>query len=276
MRLRFTKMHGLGNDFVMLDGVSNRIKLSGDKIRKIANRNLGIGCDQLLIVEPPHKPDADFHYRIFNQDGGEVENCGNGARCFAIFVREKGLTKKDIINVETASGPLTLKVLKDDQVTVNMGAPILKPKKIPFEAPKQATTYPIEVGKKELSISAISMGNPHAVTLVEDVANFEVEKLGPAIESHSRFPKKVNAGFLEIVSKSEGNLRVYERGVGETSACGTGACAAMVAGNLQGLFSDKVKINLPGGQLSIHWAGGDAPVMMTGPATTVYHGQIKI
>ena len=276
MRLRFTKMHGLGNDFVVLDGVSNRIKLSNDKIKKIADRNFGIGCDQVLLVEPPQKPNADFHYRIFNQDGGEVEHCGNGARCFAIFVREKGLTQKNSITVETASGLITLDVLKDNQVTVNMGAPIFKPKKIPFDAPKQALTYELEVGKSNVTLSAVSMGNPHAVMLVDDVDKCEVEKLGPQIESHARFPNKVNAGFLQIVSKNEGKLRVFERGVGETLACGTGACAAMVAGRLQKHFGEKVRLHLPGGTLIISWAGGDAPVFMTGPATTVFHGQIKI
>ena len=276
MRLRFTKMQGLGNDFVMLDGVSHRLKITGDKVRKIADRNFGIGCDQVLIVEPPQTPEADFRYRIFNQDGGEVENCGNGARCFAQFVRQRDLTKKRKIVVETQAGILTLVVREDEQVAVDMGAPILQPEQIPFVAEDQTTTYPIQVGDTVFNIGAVSMGNPHAVTIIDDVHAFEVEKYGPLIESHERFPKNVNAGFMQIISRTEAKLRVYERGVGETLACGTGACAAMVAGRLQNLFDEEVKIELPGGPLILNWPGEGQSVTMTGPAITVFHGQIKL
>ncbi len=276
MRLRFTKMHGLGNDFVMIDGVSQRVAMTREKVRKLADRNFGVGCDQVLVVEPPRSPNADFRYRIYNQDGGEVENCGNGARCFAVFVRQRSLTSKTTIRVETACGELTLLVQDNNNVTVDMGEPILAPEQVPFKAHAQAATYTLPVDGKDYTVSAVSMGNPHCVTLVEDVATFPIEQIGPKIESHTHFPKQVNAGFMEIVSRSEAKLRVYERGVGETLACGTGACAAMVAGRLQKLFDKTVNIDLPGGQLSITWEGEGKPVLMTGPATTVFHGQIKI
>lgn len=276
MRLRFTKMHGLGNDFVMLDGVSQKINLTSEKVVKIADRNFGIGCDQLLIVEPPRTADADFCYRIFNQDGGEVENCGNGARCFAVFVRDMGLTKKHQIRVNTACGDLLLVVLPSGEVTVNMGPPILAPSSVPFNADTEAATYPLQVGKREFEISAISMGNPHSVAIVDNVKSFPVAKYGPMIERHPRFPKKVNAGFMAVKSRREIDLRVFERGVGETLACGTGACAAVVAGILRDELDQTVKVNLPGGRLTIQWDGAGTPVMMTGPATKVFHGQMRI
>ncbi len=277
MRLRFTKMHGAGNDFVMLDGISQKLPhLSAEKIRKLADRNFGVGCDQVLIVEPPRTKDADFRYRIFNQDGGEVENCGNGARCFALFVRQRGLTNKTRIRVETANGPLTLHVNNDDSVTVNMGVPVLTPSDIPFMAETQDISYAIQVGNQALDISAVSMGNPHAVTLVDNTLDVPLETIGPLVENHERFPKRVNAGFMQILSRQEANLRVYERGVGETLACGTGACAAMVAGRLRGEFDEQVDIHLPGGILTLTWAGEGKPVMMTGPATTVFQGHIKL
>ncbi|MFL0801169.1 MAG: diaminopimelate epimerase [Agarilytica sp.] len=277
MRLRFTKMHGAGNDFVMLDGISQKLPhLSAEKIRKLADRNFGVGCDQVLIVEPPRTKDADFRYRIFNQDGGEVENCGNGARCFALFVRQRGLTNKAHIHVETANGPLTLHVNNNDSVTVNMGIPVLTPDQIPFKAEVQNVSYAIQVDNQALDISAVSMGNPHAVTLVDDTLDVPLEIIGPLVESHERFPKRVNAGFMQILSRQEANLRVYERGVGETLACGTGACAAMVAGRLRGELDEQVDIHLPGGTLTLTWAGEGKPVMMTGPATTVFQGHIKL
>lgn len=276
MRLRFTKMHGAGNDFVMLDGISQKINLTPEKVKRLADRHFGIGCDQVLVVESPRSPAADFRYRIYNQDGGEVENCGNGARCFAIFVKMRGLTTKSTIRVETAGGDLVLNVHADNQVTVDMGIPELSPENIPFLASEQSATYPLSVGDKDFEISAISMGNPHSVTLVDDVENFPIEKFGPLFESHEQFPKRVNAGFLEIISRNEAKLRVFERGVGETLACGTGACAAMVAGHLRGLFNDKVDIHLPGGTLILSWAGEGKPVMMTGPATSVFQGQVKL
>lgn len=276
MRLRFSKMHGLGNDFVVIDGVSQSVRLTPDKIRYIADRNFGVGCDQILLVETPETPDVDFRYRIFNCDGSEVENCGNGARCFAVFVRERKLTGKNVIRVETAGGLIELRVQQDEQVSVDMGAPRLQPAQIPFVADTQAVTYPLEVAGRAYDISAVSMGNPHAVLVVDDVKTAPVAELGPLIESHTRFPARVNAGFMQIVSRNEINLRVFERGVGETLACGTGACGAVVAGHLRGLLDENVKVNLPGGSLQIEWAGEGQPVIMTGPAVTVFHGQIKI
>ncbi|MGB3610826.1 MAG: diaminopimelate epimerase [Cellvibrio sp.] len=276
MRLRFSKMHGLGNDFMVIDGVGQKVRLSSEKIRQLADRHFGIGFDQLLVVEAPERPDVDFRYRIFNSDGSEVENCGNGARCFAVFVRDRKLTGKNLITVETAGGIMTLQITSNGEVCVNMGVPRLDPAEIPFLAEAQAATYSLDVDGTTLEISAVSMGNPHAVTLVEDVAKAPVAQLGPLVERHARFPQRVNAGFMQIVSADEINLRVFERGVGETLACGTGACAAVVAGNLRQLLSNNVKVNLPGGSLRISWAGPGEPVMMTGPATTVFHGQVKI
>lgn len=276
MRLRFTKMHGLGNDFVMLDGVSQKITLTPERIKKLADRNFGIGCDQVLLVEAPRDSDCDFRYRIFNQDGSEVENCGNGARCFAHFVRQRGLTYKDEIKVQTCAGKMVLHVLNEDQVRVDMGAPILEPADIPFSQSPRNVQYQLNVNGTPYDISAISMGNPHAVTLVDNVNEFPVETVGPLIESHKDFPERVNAGFLELISRTEGRLRVFERGVGETIACGTGACAAMVAGVIRGHFDSKVTLHLRGGSLTLQWEGEGHPVLMTGPATTVFQGQIKI
>lgn len=276
MRLRFSKMHGLGNDFVVIDGVSQKVRLSEEKIRQLADRNFGIGCDQLLLVESPESPNIDFRYRIFNGDGSEVENCGNGARCFAVFVRDRKLTGKKNITVETAGGIMELQVTDSDDVVVNMGVPRLAPSEIPFIADLQASTYPLDVAGQTLDISAVSMGNPHAVTLVDNVATAPVAELGPLIEHHPRFPQRVNAGFMQIVSPGEINLRVFERSAGETLACGTGACAAVVAGRLRQLLDSEVTVNLPGGSLVIRWEGAGQPVIMTGPATTVFHGQVRI
>lgn len=274
MLVRFTKMHGLGNDFMVLDLVTQRVKLSPKVVRKLGDRNFGVGFDQLLIVEPPSTPEVDFRYRIYNADGSEVENCGNGARCFARFVRDKRLTGKDEIRVETANGRATLKIRENRQVEVDMGAPHLAPESVPFIANSQAVVYPITAAGQSLDISVVSMGNPHGVLVVEDVDSAPVETLGPVLEKHERFPKKANIGFMQVVSRNEIRLRVFERGAGETKACGTGACAAVVAGILRGLLDDTVTVHLPGGELEISWAGGDAPVIMTGPATTVYEGQI--
>lgn len=276
MRLRFTKMHGLGNDFIVLDGISQRIRLSEDKIRRLADRRFGIGCDQILIVEVPQNPDVDFRYRIYNADGSEVENCGNGARCFARFVLERRLTGKRNIVVETANGIMTLRVLDNDDVQVDMGAPRLAPADLPFTANQQAITYSLPLADTTLEISAVSMGNPHAVTVVDDVKTAPVEHWGPQVEAHDQFPRRVNAGFMEIVSRNEINLRVYERGSGETLACGTGACAAVVAGRLRNLLDSKVTVNLSGGSLTIEWQGEGQPVLMSGPATHVFHGQVKV
>jgi diaminopimelate epimerase len=275
-RLRFTKMHGLGNDFVVFDGINQDIDLSPEQIRSIANRRLGIGCDQLLIVGVPEHPENDFRYRIYNYDGSEVENCGNGARCFAKFVRDKKLTGKRSIRVETLGGVLTLHVARQGDITVDMGIPVLIPEDIPFLADAQAITYSIALPDQEIDISAVSMGNPHAVTLVDDVDTAPVGQWGPLIESHLQFPNRVNAGFMAIESRHAIRLRVYERGVGETLACGTGACAAVVAGQLRGLLDHSVTAHLQGGDLRIEWQGEGHPVMMTGPATTVFQGQVKV
>jgi diaminopimelate epimerase len=276
MLLNFTKMHGAGNDFVVVDGTSQPIPLNASQIKKIANRNFGVGCDQLLIVEKATQAGVDFRYRIFNADGGEVEQCGNGARCFVRFVVEKGLTKKTEIKVETASGVITLTLRDDKQVTVNMGAPRFEPTQIPFNVVNRQKTYPLLLGKETITISAVSMGNPHAVTLVTDVETANVAELGPLIESHASFPQRVNAGFMQIINVHEIKLRVYERGSGETLSCGTGACAAVVSGIELGLLISPVLVNTRGGTLNIAWQGETTPVMMTGAAEIVFEGEIDI
>lgn len=276
MLLRFTKMHGLGNDFVVIDAITQRVNLSGNQIRHLADRHFGVGFDQLLIVEPPHTPDVDFHYRIYNADGGEVEQCGNGARCFAKFVRDQKLTYKNVIRVSTQCGNLILHVTDDDQVKVDMGVPQLTPSKIPFNVEKKSITYDLPLDKQTITISAVSMGNPHAVMIVDSVKAAPVATMGPKIEKHELFSQRCNAGFMQIVSRDEINLRVYERGAGETLACGTGACAAVVAGILRGLLNKKVTVNLLGGALLIEWAGEGKPVIMTGPATRVFEGKVSI
>lgn len=276
MKLRFTKMQGAGNDFVVIDATQTPVTLSHSQIQHIANRYFGVGCDQLLMVEATDTPGVDFRYRIFNADGGEVEQCGNGARCFVRFVVEKGLTNKHEIRVETASGLITLMLQADGQVTVNMGAPRFIPAQIPFEAAAQATTYKLPLAGETVTISAVSMGNPHAVMLVDNVHSAEVATLGPQIESHPRFPQRVNAGFMQVLNEHEINLRVYERGSGETLACGTGACAAAVSGIQLGTLQSPVKVHTRGGILTIQWAGANAPVMMTGPAEIVFDGEIDI
>ncbi|MBX2809904.1 MAG: diaminopimelate epimerase [Cellvibrionaceae bacterium] len=276
MRLRFTKMHGLGNDFVVIDGINQSFKATTDTIRKLSDRRLGIGCDQVLLVETPPEADIDFSYRIFNHDGCEVENCGNGARCFAQFVRDQKLTGKTRIVVATSSGTMILHVNNDGSITVDMGAPRLNPSDIPFCAPKQQARYTLPTSTGTIEIGAVSMGNPHAIIQVEDINKAPLPSLGKEIECHPLFPKRVNVGFMAPVSRSEINLRVYERGAGETLACGTGACAAVVSGILQGLLDTDVKVNLPGGTLSIQWPGTGQPVLKTGPATTVFNGQITL
>lgn len=276
MEIEFTKMHGLGNDFVVIDAINQEIDLTEAEVRFIADRHFGVGCDQLLLVEASIMDDIDFVYRIFNADGGEVEQCGNGARCFAVFVREKGLTDKDIIRVETASGIIELHVQDDGQITVNMGIPEFNPWKIPFNADERRHEYSLDVKGQVLQIGAVSMGNPHAVTVVKDIDTADIEGLGAAIENHPLFPNRVNAGFMQIIDDTHIRLRVYERGAGETLACGTGACAAMVVGNIQGYLAEQVKVDLPGGSLQISWQGDASPVMMTGPATTVFEGKITV
>lgn len=276
MILRFSKMHGLGNDFVVINLVTQHLRVDEPLVRRLADRHTGIGCDQLLLVEPPKNPKADFFYRIFNNDGSEVEMCGNGARCFAQFVLEQGLTSKKRILAETVKGLLELVINDDGSITVDMGMPILTPAEIPFTAPTFKPVYHIDVEGLDLEISAVSMGNPHAVLLVEDVESAPVEELGPQIEHHPSFPRRVNVGFMQVLSRKEINLRVFERGVGETRACGSGACAAVVAGILRNLLDSRVTVHLPGGNLSIVWQGEGHTLKMTGPATIVFRGQIKL
>ncbi|WP_300175548.1 diaminopimelate epimerase [uncultured Aliivibrio sp.] len=276
MHFHFSKMHGLGNDFMVVDCLTQNIFFSPDLIRRLADRNRGIGFDQLLVVEAPYDPETDFHYRIFNSDGTEVEQCGNGARCFARFVRMKGLTNKISISVSTKKGKMTLKVEDDDQITVNMGEPVFEPNKIPFKATQAEKTYLLRAEDRTLFCGAVSMGNPHCVTVVDDIDNYDVDKYGPLVEGHERFPERVNAGFMEIVSPNEVKLRVYERGAGETQACGSGACGAVAIGIMQELLGEDVKVYLPGGDLQISWKGPGYPLFMTGPATHVYDGQLSI
>ncbi|MGF1804645.1 diaminopimelate epimerase [Aliivibrio sifiae] len=276
MHFHFSKMHGLGNDFMVVDCLTQNIFFSPDLIRRLADRNRGIGFDQLLVVEAPYDPETDFHYRIFNADGTEVEQCGNGARCFARFVRMKGLTNKISISVSTKKGKMTLKVEDDDQITVNMGEPVFEPNKIPFKATQAEKTYLLRAEDKTLFCGAVSMGNPHCVTVVDDVDNYDVDKYGPLVEGHERFPERVNAGFMEIVSPNEVKLRVYERGAGETQACGSGACGAVAIGIMQELLGEDVTVSLPGGDLQISWKGPGYPLFMTGPAAHVYDGQLSI
>ncbi|MCS5515264.1 diaminopimelate epimerase [Pseudomonas qingdaonensis] len=276
MLLRFTKMHGLGNDFMVLDLVSQHAHILPKHAKQWGDRHTGIGFDQLLIVEAPSNPDVDFRYRIFNADGSEVEQCGNGARCFARFVLDKRLTAKKRIRVETKSGIIELDVRGDGQISVDMGPPRLVPSEIPFDAPAQALNYPLEVAGRTVNLAAVSMGNPHAVLRVDDINSAPVHDLGPQIENHPRFPQRVNVGFLQVIDRHRAQLRVGERGAGETQACGTGACAAAVAAISQGWMDSPLLIDLPGGRLSIEWGGPGRPVVMTGPAVRVYEGQVRL
>ena len=276
MKLHFTKMQGLGNDFVVLDGVRQTIELAEDQLRFLADRRFGVGCDQILLVEPPTRPDVDFRYRIFNADGGEVEQCGNGARCFARFVFEQGLTAKREIRVETMRGVIVPRLEEDGQVTVDMGVPDFLPERIPFLGKPGPVVQAIEVAGQRVDITAVSMGNPHAVQIVPDVDAAPVVAQGALIEAHPLFPRRVNAGFMQVVARHAIRLRVYERGVGETLACGTGACAAVVAGIARGVLESPVRVTTRGGQLSIAWSGPDTPVLMCGPAVTVFSGEIEL
>jgi diaminopimelate epimerase len=273
--LRFSKMHGLGNDFIVINAIDQAVTLSESQIRFLADRRFGVGCDQVLLVEKPQSAEADFRYRIFNADGGEVAQCGNGARCFARFVRNHGLSDKDTIAVETASGLIYPTLQADGSVTVDMGKPVFVPSQIPFKAEEQANTYMLTLpdhGKVE--ISALSMGNPHAVMLVDNVDTAAVAEIGPLVESHEKFPERVNAGFMQMLDSAHIRLRVFERGSGETFACGTGACAAVVSGIHRGLLSTEVSVALPGGQLQISWPDEQSSVWMTGPAEQVFDGEI--
>lgn len=276
MRIKFSKMQGLGNDFVVIDGVRQTIGLSAEQLRHLGDRNFGVGCDQILLVEKSVRPDVDFRYRIFNADGGEVEQCGNGARCFVRFVHEQGMTDKREIRVETMKGVITLRLEKDANVTVDMGVPEFSPEKIPFVSDSSALVQTIDLAGAEVAITAVSMGNPHAVQVVDDVDQAPVTIQGPLIENHPRFPQRVNAGFMQVTSRKSIRLRVFERGAGETLACGTGACAAVVAGIARGLLDSPVRVTTRGGDLTIAWGGLGLPVLMTGPAVTVFHGEIEL
>jgi len=281
MRLKFTKMQGAGNDFVVVDGVSRAIAITPERARRIADRHFGVGCDQVLLVEKPRSPDADFRYRIWNADGGEVEQCGNGARCFVRFVHDKGLTKKNEIRVETLSGIIVPRLEADGQVTVDMGKPLFDPERVPFDVrglqPVLAgKRWPLDLAGREVAVAVLSMGNPHAVQTVADMDSAPVTTEGPLIERHPRFPQRVNAGYMQVLGRTRIRLRVWERGAGETLACGTGACAAVVAGIREGLLEDSVEVDTRGGRLTIRWRGGDNPVLMTGPAVSVFEGEIEI
>jgi diaminopimelate epimerase len=274
--MKFTKMHGLGNDFVVIDAVTQNINLSAAVVRRIADRHLGIGCDQVLIVEPPSSTDIDFNYRIFNSDGSEVEQCGNGARCLARFVRDRKLSGKESIRVKTMNRIIGLSINKDNTISVDMGIPQFEPKDLPFEAECRSANYPIDLGDQTVAIAAISMGNPHAVMFVDDIDSAPVSTIGSKIEKHYRFPNKVNVGFVEVVNRRHVKLRVHERGSGETRACGSGACAAAVATIQKGLVDSPVTVALTGGNLTINWPGEGHSLMMSGQAITSFHGQIKL
>ena len=276
MKLKFSKMHGLGNDFMVIDGVNQRVELNPQQIGRWADRHTGVGFDQLLLVEKADDPAALFKYRIFNADGGEVEQCGNGARCFARFVRSHGLTDATSIPVQTRGGLITLNMIDDSRVEVNMGVPDFEPAHIPLAAAQRQEQYQLDINGQSIHFSALSMGNPHALLVVDDVDTAAVETLGPALESHPFFPHKVNVGFMQIVSADEFRLRVFERGVGETLACGSGACAAMAAGRQLGLLAENATGRLRGGELLLGWQGEGKPVMMTGDTAEVFDGEIKI
>ena len=276
MLMKFTKMHGLGNDFVVIDAVTQNVRITASMVRRLADRKTGIGCDQVLIIEPPSAVDVDFNYRIFNCDGAEVEQCGNGARCLARFVHDRQLTGKKSIKVQTSNRVMTLNLISKNLVAVDMGIPELDPPAIPFQASEPAPLYDIEVNGQVQRIAAVSMGNPHAVVTVADVETAPVAELGAALESHERFPNRVNVGFMQIVDRSEIKLRVFERGVGETEACGSAACAAAVAAIQQQLVDSPVTVHLTRGSLKIDWKGSGHPLIMSGPAKTVFHGRIRI
>ncbi|MGX9217279.1 diaminopimelate epimerase [Massilia varians] len=283
MKLKFTKMHGAGNDFIVVDAIHQDVNLSTEQWRRLADRRFGIGADQILVVERPQSAGCDFRYRIFNSDGGEVEQCGNGARAFARFVSDKGLSGERSIRVETMKGIIAPRLEQDGSVTVDMGAPRLDPAEVPFDsagldgsAEGEDTTWPLAVGGQTVFVSVVSMGNPHAVQVVQDVDTAPVERMGPAIETHARFPKKVNAGFMQVLDRHHVKLRVFERGAGETLACGTGACAAVVAGIRRGLLDSPVRVSARGGELSIAWAGVGQPVYLSGPAVTVFEGEVEV
>ena len=274
--LRFTKMHGLGNDFVVLDGIAQKVELTAAQYRRLADRRLGVGCDQVLVVERAAQPDVDFRYRIFNADGGEVEQCGNGARCFVTFVRDRGYTRAKRIRVETAGGIIVPEIVAGGEVTVEMGVPRFAAADIPFEGGTDAVVQPLDVEGDTIGITVVSMGNPHLVQVVADVDRAPVGAQGPRLEHHPRFPQRVNAGYMQVVDRATIRLRVWERGAGETQACGTGACAAVVAGIRRGLLDSPVRVETRGGWLTVAWPGPGTGVTMTGPATTVFEGEWEV
>ncbi len=274
--MRFTKMQGLGNDFVVVDTLAAPLELSAAQVRRIADRRLGVGCDQLLVIGAPVDATADFRYVIYNADGSRAEQCGNGVRCIARYLAQRGLADQSGLVLEGDAGRVRARIEDDGAVTVDMGVPRLEPSEIPFTADVRAATYPLAVGGREVAISAVSMGNPHAVLIVDDVERAPVAELGPAIETHPRFPRRTNVGFLQVVGPAYARLRVYERGAGETPACGSGACAAVIAGRLRGLLGERVTVRLPGGELVVLWSGEGAPVWMTGPAVSVFEGQVEL
>ncbi|MFT5837926.1 MAG: diaminopimelate epimerase [Flavobacteriales bacterium] len=276
MQIQFSKMHGLGNDFVVIDNVTQNVFFSKEKIQQLSDRNFGIGFDQLLLVEPPYDPDQDFHYRIFNADGTEVSQCGNGARCFARFVKMKGLTNRNKIVVSTKAGRMVLYLEKDGQVTVNMGVPEFDPNLVPIKANKREKIYILRAQEQTFFCGVVSMGNPHCVLLVDDVQTADVETMGPLLEKHERFSEGANVGFMQIINHSHIKLRVFERGVGETLACGSGACAAVAVGQLQNRLSKDVRVDLPGGSLKIRWQGSDNVLKMTGAAEHIFDGYINL
>jgi diaminopimelate epimerase len=283
MRIKFSKMQGAGNDFIVIDAVRQRLDLTRDQWRRLADRHYGIGADQILIVEPSNAPGIDFRYRIFNADGGEVEQCGNGARCFVRFVRDQGLTTRDSIRVQTLKGVIEPSVSTDGRISVDMGAPIFDPPQIPFDPTWLANErmgedriWTLQQHGRSWKVSAVSMGNPHCVLTVDDVAQAPVLQDGPLLERHPAFPQRANVGFMQIVHSGEIRLRVFERGVGETLACGSGACAAVVIGVRRGLLAGPVEVQAPGGRLTIEWQGPGSSVLMTGPAETVFTGEIEI
>ena len=276
MRLRFTKMQGSGNDFIVIDATRTPIALAPAQVRRLADRRFGVGCDQVLLVEPPRSPEMDFYYRIFNADGGEVENCGNGARCFARFVRDRGLTERREIRVGTMAGIIVPRILADGRVCVDMGVPQFEPAYIPFIAERRALVYELEVNGAQRTISAVALGNPHAVQVVDDVERAPVAQEGPLIERHPRFPQRVNAGYMQVLDRHTVKLRVYERGAGETLACGTGACAAAVSGIARGLMQTPVCVETRGGTLEVAWSGESSRVLMSGPAAHVFEGDIEL
>lgn len=274
--MQFSKMHGLGNDFMVVDAVTQNVYFSPELIRRLADRHYGVGFDQLLVVEPPYDPELDFHYRIFNADGGEVAQCGNGARCFARFVRMKSLTNKREIHVSTQTGRMILTITDDEMVRVNMGEPDFDPQTVPFRATRAEKTYIMRVAEQTVLFGVVSMGNPHCVITVDDIDTAPVATLGPLLENHERFPERANIGFMQVIDPQHIRLRVFERGAGETRACGSGACAAVAVGIQQALLAERVSVDLPGGILDISWKGPGNPLYMTGPATHIYDGFIHL